>query len=258
MSKSSLVKFSLLIGFLTISGCNGNVAENNISSNNTENTDIVSNPQISKLQKPVLTAPMQPALSIDGKEAKVTFSWTGNAEHYDLMVRNPDSNNVSYIKANIKNTTATDSFLPNEKPYTWWIRAYSSEVPLENFIDSDFGQFTVVQESEQENSLNNITNQTVPLLPAELISPAVFSMNSANNVILTFSWTGNGKKYDLLMKKPGEDDFHTIASNLNTTLFEMEMTGSIFGTYNWKIRSYDDKGNYVDSAVRNFTFENQE
>ncbi len=251
MLKRTLIIVFVSIGLLFMSGCNLKVTQNPQENGNSAVTS-VDNTQI-ELQKPVLASFKQTGISEDGKKINGVFNWTGNAHHYDLMVRYPGEMKTSYVKAPIYETTTTDVFAPNENPYTWWIRAHVSDDPLGSFIDSDFGQFTV----SLKPKVSRVTTEqgAISLQPAELISPAEITSSSPENWVLTFSWIGNGEKYDLMIQYPGDSDFKIAIPNLSSP-YDMEMNGSSLGTYYWKIRSYDAKGNFADSDIRKFAFGN--
>ena len=248
MVRKALLTGLILIGMAGLQGCN----EPSIRTSESPTAATVNNSQLTDLQKPVLANPQEPIVWVDGKKNNVVLAWTGNAQHYDLMVRNPNETRVSYISSNLTGKTVTEAFLPSEKPYTWWIRAYATELPFENFIDSEFSQFIINKDAKNQEPF--IKTLTYVVLPAELISPTEGISDSPKNVIFTFAWIGNGKKYDLMIKKPNDTDFNVAYSSPSSLPYETEMKGSALGTYNWKIRSYDDKGNYVDSEIRSYTF----
>jgi len=175
----------------------------------------------------------------------VNFNWysTKGAVKYDLMIKYGANANYAVYQTVNPNYTVPSSYFPSLtlSPsgylHRWKVRAYDANG---SWQDSEERYLYVYNQ-------NNLAAPT-------LVAPAASQSYPIGSQNMNFSWTDSGAtSYDVMVRLDPSSSYFLVQKVTNTQ-FIYYFTNVSFARYYWKVRAYDNNGNFKDSAERYFQF----
>lgn len=190
------------------------------------------NPEVAVLSAPAKnkTCEEGTGTSLTANTSDVTFTWgaSKNAEFYDLIITDLNSNISSTFD---KNTTTTKKVtLKRGVPYSWKVEAKSSKTIVTAM--SEVWNFYLAG--------SGISNYAP--FPATIVAPKTVLVSPKNGKV-TLSWTGADPENDALTytvfcdKVDGKQDPPAAQKNITGTSFDVAVEAG--QVYYWRIKSAD-------------------